>query len=216
MNKVLLIEDDQMLGDGLTQFLQQRGFECNWQQNLSKIAKVWLTADVVVLDRQMPEGDTLQWLPEWLSLKAIPVIILTAKSEVDDRIDGLATGAKDYVVKPFNQHELLARIHAQLRPLGDSIVSYKNVQLNIASQLVTRGEQKIEFKPKEFKLLSLLVQNTNRVFHREELLNKIWGFQAFPTTRTVDNHILNLRKKLPELEIETVRGVGYRLSNGND
>lgn len=211
MSQILLIEDDIMLGEGLRDFLVRQGFGCQWLTQASQVAAHWFTADLVILDRQLPEGDSLHWLPQWLSQKAIPVIMLTAKTEVDDRVEGLMAGAKDYVVKPFAQTELLARIQAQLRPLGSVKLTYHQISLDLSSHTVTDAGQTVSLKPKEFQLLAQLMQNPERVYHREELLNKVWGFQAFPSTRTVDNHILQLRQKLPALAIETIRGVGYRL-----
>jgi len=211
MTRILLIEDDQLLGEGFSQYLTEEGFECQWLSDSKKVTNHWMQADLVILDRQLPEGDSLIWLPQWLMMKAIPVIVLTAKIDVEQRIEGLMAGAKDYVVKPFSHQELLARIHAQLRPLGESILCYQNLKIDLSKRVVNRDGEELNLKPKEFQLLLLLVQNQGRVFHRDELLNKVWGFQAFPSTRTVDNHILHLRQKLPTLNIETLRGVGYRL-----
>ncbi|MPS31954.1 MULTISPECIES: response regulator transcription factor [unclassified Salinivibrio] len=211
MSHLLLIEDDTLLGEGLRQFLEQQGFECTWLAESNKVDKHWFHADLVILDRQLADGDSLAHLPHWLSLKAVPVIVLTAKIEVEQRVEGLMAGAKDYVVKPFSHQELLARIYAQLRPLGESQLVYGQIKVEPGSRHVYWQDQDVTLKPKEFDLLLLLLQNQGRVFHREELLNKIWGYQAFPTTRTVDNHVLRLRQKLPGLAIETHRGVGYRL-----
>ncbi|OOE87174.1 DNA-binding response regulator [Salinivibrio siamensis] len=211
MSHLLLIEDDTLLGEGLRQFLVQQGFECTWLAESNKVDKHWFHADLVILDRQLADGDSLAHLPHWLSLKAVPVIVLTAKIEVEQRVEGLMAGAKDYVVKPFSHQELLARIYAQLRPLGESQLVYGQITVEPGSRNVYWQDQDVTLKPKEFDLLLLLLQNQGRVFHREELLNKIWGYQAFPTTRTVDNHVLRLRQKLPGLAIETHRGVGYRL-----
>jgi len=211
MSQILLIEDDKLLGEGLSEYLKQHGFSCQWLSNTKSIEKHWYRADLVILDRQLTEGDSINFLPQWLMLKALPVIILTAKIDVEQRVEGLMAGAKDYVLKPFSHQELLARIYAQLRPLGDSTIYYQQVEIDVSNRAVTDSGCSIDLKPKEFQLLLMLVQNQGRVFHREELLNKIWGYQAFPTTRTVDNHVLRLRQKIPNLQIETLRGVGYRL-----
>jgi DNA-binding response OmpR family regulator len=211
MNQILLIEDDILIGEGLVYFLSIRGYQCTWLQNSADVDQYWYRADLVILDRQLADGDSLQHLPFWLTLKALPVIILTAKVQVEERINGLTAGAKDYVIKPFYHQELLARIAAQLRPLGESKLYYRELEVELSQRCVTFNSQKITLKPKEFHLLQLFIQNQGRVFHREELLNKIWGYQSFPNTRTVDNHILHLRQKLPILNIETLRGVGYRL-----
>ncbi len=211
MNTLLLIEDDPLLGQGLVSFFESNGYQCLWAQASSNANKLWLRADLVVLDRQLEDGDSLQHLPNWLLLKALPVIVLTAKVEVQQRVEGLMAGAKDYVTKPFSNEELLARVITQLRPLGTSHLAYANIKLNLSERIAYLEESPIALKPKEFQLLVLFIQNQGRVFHRDELLNKIWGYQAFPSTRTVDNHILRLRQKLPTLHLETHRGVGYRL-----
>ncbi|WP_210472816.1 response regulator transcription factor [Vibrio crassostreae] len=212
MNTLLLIEDDQLLGQGLVNFFESNGYHCIWVQDAKSASKLWLRADLVVLDRQLEDGDSLQHLPNWLLLKALPVIVLTAKVEVQQRVEGLMAGAKDYVTKPFSNEELLARVITQLRPLGVSHLNYANIQINLSERIAYLDDSPVTLKPKEFQLLVLFVQNQGRVFHRDELLNKIWGYQAFPSTRTVDNHILRLRQKLPTLQLETHRGVGYRLA----
>lgn len=211
MSTILLIEDDELLGQGLATFLKAKGYECFWTQTITNIEALWFKADLVILDRQLDDGDSLKHLPHWLLIKALPVIVLTAKVDIDQRVEGLMAGAKDYMTKPFSQEELLARIITQLRPLGSCHLHYSKIIIKLAERQALYQDQLITLKPKEFNLLLLFIQNQGRVFHRDELLNKIWGYQAFPSTRTVDNHILRLRQKLPVLNIETHRGVGYRL-----
>lgn len=211
MSTILLIEDDELLGQGLVTFFTNEKFECLWASNSTQASKLWYQADLVILDRQLRDGDSLKYLADWLLLKAIPVIVLTAKVEIEQRIEGLMAGAKDYVTKPFSSEELLARVYTQLRPLGGSLLYYDDIAVDIGQRIAIVNQHEVGLKPKEFQLLLLLVQNQGRVFHRDELLNKIWGFEAFPSTRTVDNHILHLRQKLPSLNIQTLRGVGYRL-----
>jgi len=212
MSRILLVEDDQLLGQGLADYINQQGYQCQWLTKMAQVEKHWFNADLVVLDRMLAEGDTLDHLPKWLMKKAVPVIVLTAKVDVDQRVAGLMAGARDYVTKPFAHQELLARIEAQLRPLGESVLRYQDICVDLSSREVTEKNAQVQLKPKEFQLLVLLLQSVGRVYHRDELLNKVWGYQAFPTTRTVDNHVLRLRQKLPSLQVETVRGIGYRLS----
>ena len=216
MKRLLLVEDDVLLGQGIVDFLVRMEYQCEWVTQLSDVDQYWFGADLVILDRQMPEGDSLDWLPVWLMKKALPVIFLTARVEVDDRVDGLAAGARDYMVKPFSNQELLARIQTQLRPVGEVNLRYRDIEVNLATQEATKAGLAVELKPKEFQLLLLFMRNQNRVYHRDELLNQVWGYQSFPSTRTVDNHVLHLRQKLPELAIETIRGVGYRLRGPDD
>jgi two-component system response regulator QseB len=208
---ILLIEDDPALGSGLQQFLQKEGFSCLWQRDTSTVAATWRQVDLVILDRQLADGDSLRFLPQWLAQKALPVIVLTARIEVSDRVDGLEAGARDYLSKPFAHVELLARIRAQLRPLGEGQLESGALQLFPARHVVRWQEREVTLTHTEFALLAMLLRMVGRVFTRDELLNQVWGYQHFPSTRTVDTHILQLRQKLPGVPIETVRGVGYRL-----
>lgn len=213
-NRLLLVEDDENLGRGLQQFLQQEGFTCQWQRSTAGIEPHWYAADLVILDRQLSDGDSLRHLPQWLALKALPVIVLTAYVEIEDRVAGLEAGARDYLTKPFSHSELLARIRAQLRTLGDGCLHSGELRLFPARQRVQWCGQEIALSPTEFSLLAILVQRVGRVFTRDELLNQVWGYQHFPSTRTVDTHILQLRQKLPGIKINTLRGVGYCLEQG--
>jgi DNA-binding response OmpR family regulator len=211
MNTLLLIEDDETLGEGLSRFLEDAGYRCQWLRRAEEAAAQWLRADLVILDRSLPDGDSLRHLPGWLALKALPVIVLTARVEVGDRVAGLEAGARDYLSKPFAHAELLARIRAQLRPLGDGCLSLGALSLQPARQSANWQGREVALTRTEFELLALLARMAGRVMSRDELLNQVWGYQHFPSTRTVDTHILQLRQKLPGLAIETVRGVGYRL-----
>ncbi|EOH0514074.1 response regulator transcription factor [Vibrio fluvialis] len=212
MNTLLLIEDDTLLGQGLVTLFESQGYQCLWVQEARQVETLWYKADLVILDRQLNDGDSLRHLPQWLQRKALPVIMLTAKVETEEKVAGLMAGAKDYVTKPFAHEELVARVISQLRPLGTSSLQYGEIHIELAKREVMTNGQAVVLKPKEFQLLVLLAQNPGRVFHRDELLNKVWGYEAFPSTRTIDNHILRLRQKLPQLNIETYRGVGYRLN----
>lgn len=210
---LLLIEDDEVLGQGLQAFLQQEGFACLWLRDVSQVINLWVQADLVILDRQLPNGDSLRFLPQWLAKKALPVIVLTARVAVDDRVAGLEAGARDYLTKPFAHVELLARIRAQLRTLGEGQLAAGELRLFPARQRVLWRGCEVGLTATEFALLAILVQMSGRVFTRDELLNQVWGYQHFPSTRTVDTHILQLRQKLTGIGISSVRGVGYRLDN---
>lgn len=210
-HSLLLIEDDAALGQGLQLFLQQEGFSCQWLSELSQVERHWHLADLVILDRQFPDGDSLKLLPNWLARKALPVIVLTARVNVEDRVAGLEAGARDYLSKPFAHVELLARIRAQLRPLGEGQLGSGELLLFPSRQSAIWQQKEVALTATEFALLAMLVQMAGRVFTRDELLNQVWGYQHFPSTRTVDTHILQLRQKLPGIAISSVRGVGYRL-----
>nr|WP_275665237.1 response regulator transcription factor VxrB [Vibrio sp. Isolate22] len=213
---MLLVEDDKNLADGLLVSLEQAGYECLHAELISEVEGYWEQADLVILDRQLPDGDSVDSLPGWKKKKDIPVILLTALVTVKDKVAGLDSGANDYLTKPFAEAELFARIRAQLR-LPDaeeqdtSKVIAQNLVIDKATREVFFNEQEVTLTRTEFDLLLFLASNLGRVFTRDELLDHVWGYNHFPTTRTVDTHVLQLRQKLPGLEIETLRGVGYKM-----
>ncbi|ANP78224.1 response regulator transcription factor VxrB [Vibrio sp. 10N.222.51.C8] len=213
---LLLVEDDKNLADGLLVSLEQAGYECLHAELISEVEGYWEQADLVILDRQLPDGDSVDSLPGWKKKKDIPVILLTALVTVKDKVAGLDSGANDYLTKPFAEAELFARIRAQLR-LPDSEeqdaskVIAQNLVIDKATREVFFNEQEVTLTRTEFDLLLFLASNLGRVFTRDELLDHVWGYNHFPTTRTVDTHVLQLRQKLPGLEIETLRGVGYKM-----
>ncbi len=213
---LLLVEDDKNLADGLLVSLEQAGYECLHAELISEVEGYWEQADLVILDRQLPDGDSVASLPGWKKKKDIPVILLTALVTVKDKVAGLDSGANDYLTKPFAEAELFARIRAQLR-LPDaeeqdtSKVIAQNLVIDKATREVFFNEQEVTLTRTEFDLLLFLASNLGRVFTRDELLDHVWGYNHFPTTRTVDTHVLQLRQKLPGLEIETLRGVGYKM-----
>ena len=146
----------------------------------------------------------------------MPVIFLTARVELVDRVLGLEMGADDYVTKPFEPRELVARIRARLRTTARAAppperLAFAGLEMDLDSRRVTYRGRELELARLEFGLLELLLRHPSKVFTSDELLNRVWGYEAFPTTRTVDTHVLQLRKKThPEL-FESIRGVGYRL-----
>ncbi|WP_435249516.1 response regulator transcription factor VxrB [Vibrio sp. nBUS_14] len=213
---LLLVEDDKNLADGLLVSLEQAGYECLHAELISEVEGYWEQADLVILDRQLPDGDSVDSLPGWKKKKDIPVILLTALVTVKDKVAGLDSGANDYLTKPFAEAELFARIRAQLR-LPDaeeqdaSKVIAQNLVIDKATREVFFNELEVTLTRTEFDLLLFLASNLGRVFTRDELLDHVWGYNHFPTTRTVDTHVLQLRQKLAGLEIETLRGVGYKM-----
>ena len=213
---LLLVEDDKNLADGLLVSLEQAGYECFHSETIADVAQYWDKADLVILDRQLPDGDSVQHLPEWKKIKHVPVILLTALVTVKDKVRGLDAGADDYLTKPFAEAELFARIRAQLRTneeqaASDNQVTTEDLLIDKATREVTYKGEAITLTRTEFDLLLFLASNLGRVFTRDELLDHVWGYNHFPTTRTVDTHVLQLRQKLPGLEIETLRGVGYKM-----
>jgi DNA-binding response OmpR family regulator len=215
---LLLVEDDRNLADGLLESLRQAGYTCLYADCATKVADLWSDADLVVLDRQLPEGDSLDFLSGWLSIKHVPVILLTAMVSVTDKVIGLDSGAKDYLTKPFAEEELLARIRLHLRNGKDdnsaaNIINVGQISINMESREVNHDGDVVTLTRTEFELLVFLAKNAGRVFTRDELLDQVWGYNHYPTTRTVDTHILQLRQKLTGIEIETLRGVGYRMKS---
>lgn len=213
---LLLVEDDKNLADGLLVSLEQAGYECFHSETIADVQQYWDKADLVILDRQLPDGDTVQHLADWKKIKNVPVILLTALVTVKDKVTGLDAGANDYLTKPFAEAELFARVRAQLRlPEGDVLddtkVKTDNLLIDKATREVFYNGESVTLTRTEFDLLLFLASNLGRVFTRDELLDHVWGYNHFPTTRTVDTHVLQLRQKLPGLEIETLRGVGYKM-----
>jgi DNA-binding response OmpR family regulator len=213
---LLLVEDDKNLADGLLVSLEQAGYECLHAEKIADVKQHWDKVDLVILDRQLPDGDSVQHLPDWKKIKDIPVILLTALVTVKYRVAGLDSGANDYLTKPFAEAELFARIRAQLRSpdnqdQDDSKVTTPNLVIDKATREVLFNGELVTLTRTEFDLLLFLASNLGRVFTRDELLDHVWGYNHFPTTRTVDTHVLQLRQKLPGLEIETLRGVGYKM-----
>lgn len=229
MKNILLVEDDQSLGPNLKKFLQDEGHQVTLAPEIRKAKEYLNTPDqkfhLIVLDWMLPDGQGIDLLSELRNkLVKIPIIMLTARTELIDKVIGLETGADDYVTKPFEPRELLARIRAQLRGAGErsysqqraqEVVELGELKINDATREVFFEGKKIEMTKMEYDFLKLLAQNPNRAFSREEILNKVWGYQNYPSTRTVDTHVLQIRQKLRDDLIETVRGIGYRLRWGN-
>nr|WP_086937923.1 response regulator transcription factor [Thaumasiovibrio occultus] len=214
---LLLVEDDNNLAIGLIAVLKDAGYTCLHADCATAVAPLWDKADLVVLDRQLPEGDSLDHLPEWRKIKKVPVILLTAMVSVDDKVRGLDSGANDYLTKPFAEQELLARIRTQLRQSeqeeasGNDLLVVEPVTIDTESREVSVNDQVVTLTRTEFDLLYFLAKHAGRVFTRDELLDHVWGYNHYPTTRTVDTHVLQLRQKLEGINIETLRGVGYRM-----
>lgn len=226
MQKTILVVDDEANIRELVRFnLEKEGFFV--QEAVDGVAAVKTVRsekpDLVVLDLMLPLLDGLEVcraLKREVATSSIPVIMLTAKTEEIDKILGLELGADDYLTKPFSPRELVARIKAVLRrvdrgPGGEGELTIGNLRINFAQFAATLSGERIELTPKEYELLKLFVTNVGRVLTRDYLLEKIWGYEYFGDTRTVDVHIRHLRSKLekdPQLAdaIETVRGAGYR------
>ncbi len=220
--KILLIEDDPGLLSQLQNLLsEQRYLIDTAAEGKSALDKIFAESyDLIILDIMLPEVDGLTILQEMRQAKIItPVLLLTAKGSVDDRVKGLDYGADDYLAKPFSRAELLARIRALLRRPGrecDTILTVGNVSLDTVSRKVTKSGKDLDLTPKEFSLLEFLLYNKNQPVSRITLAEHVWGddFDPFTMSNTIDVHIKNLRHKIdaPESDkslIKTVRGVGF-------
>lgn len=214
MKKILLVEDDLNLGTPLAEFLTENGFFIEWVRDL-KTANEKLNSeiDLILLDWNLPDGTGIDWLKR-LNKKSPPVIMLTARSEITDKVLGLEFGSNDYVTKPFEPRELLARIRVQLREKNETvantlIVETSGLLINSENHEVNFHGKPVELTKIEFKLLKLLVENPRKVFSRESLLELVWE-QRSVSTRTIDVHVGQLRLKLRANLFETLHAVGYR------
>jgi DNA-binding response OmpR family regulator len=222
--RILVVEDELPMRTVLRDCLERRGYRVLLAADgLSALEKALQEKpDLIVLDIMMPKLDGFAVCAELRRLgNTAPVLFLTAKASVEDRVTGLDAGADDYLVKPFSREELLARVRAlwrraqrQTRTL--TTVAFGAVKIDFAGQCAWRAGKPLELTPKEFAMLRLLLERPGEVVSRDRFLDVVWGYTAFPTTRTVDKHIVGLRQKLednPEQPrwITTVHGVGYRL-----
>ncbi|MHB1316106.1 MAG: response regulator transcription factor [Christensenellales bacterium] len=222
-NRVLIIDDDRNICQLIEIYLKNEGYGVSaayrGDEGLAMIKKD--PPDIVILDIMMPGMDGYQVCREIRSAYDIPIIMLTAKSDTFDKVLGLELGADDYLSKPFDPKELIARIKAVQRRYSlkdassqEEKVTYENLEINLSNYTVTYFGQSIELPPKELELLFFLATHANKVYTREQLLEHVWGFDFFGDTRTVDVHIKRLREKLGKREtsweIKTVWGVGYK------
>lgn len=220
--KVLIVDDDQNICELLRLYIEKEGFETR----IANDGKAALEAfdeynpDLIMLDIMLPELDGWQVCREIRKKSQCPIIMLTAKSEVFDKVLGLELGADDYVVKPFEAKEIVARIKAVLRRAGtteeDEVkeVRYDKLSINLTNYELRVNGVQVDTPPKEMELIYHLASNPNRVFSRDELLDQVWGFDYYGDSRTVDVHVKRLREKLEgvsdQWELKTVWGVGYK------
>ena len=221
--KILVVDDEQSIRELLEFNLKKNGYETLTAADGREALQKAEGTDLILLDLMLPEIDGIEVcrrLKTAAKTADIPIIMLTAKAEEVDRIIGLEMGADDYIAKPFSMRELMARIKAVLRRSSSSDRNNSNVlvigrlKIDFASYQVWLADASVPLTPKEFDLLKLLVTNQGRAFSRDELLERVWGYEYYGDTRTVDVHIRHLRSKLAADEalsnaIETVRGVGY-------
>ena len=221
--KVLVVDDEKHIVELARLYLAREGYEVegvgDGAQAIARFGQV--KPDLVILDIMLPGADGLTVCKEIRKQSQVPIIMLTARDEVTDKVVGLEVGADDYLTKPFHPQELVARAKALLRrarvePDQPKLIRAGNLEVDIERHEVRYGKERVQLRPKEFDLLALLSRHPGRVFQRSELLDLVWGYDFPGYTRTVDVHVQQLREKLgaaniKEPSIQTVWGVGYRL-----
>lgn len=219
--KVLVVEDDTVLSETLQYNLQREGYQVLSSTDAESALRLFQneTPDLVLLDVMLPSRSGFELCRLIREQDRTPIIFLTAKAGEDDRVTGLDMGADDYIVKPFSMKELLARVRTVLRrtmpvPAG-RVLKVDDLEIDLEAKRVVRSGDVVSMSPKEFALLTLLASNPGKAFSRDQLLDRVWGINAYISPRTVDVHIRWLRSKIePEPEkpryIVTVRGSGYR------
>jgi two-component system, OmpR family, response regulator MtrA len=220
--KILVVDDDEALAEMLQIVLRQEGFDpalCHTGQDALRTFRD-CRPDLVLLDLMLPGRDGVDVCRDIRAESGVPIIMLTAKSDTTDVVDGLEAGADDYVAKPFKTQELLARIKTRLRrrPVaeeGAEMIAIGDLTISITEHTVRRGEEEITLTPLEFDLLLALARRPKQAFTREVLLEEVWGYRHASDTRLVNVHVQRLRSKVekdperPEIVV-TVRGIGYR------
>lgn len=220
IGKILIVDDDENICEVIRMYLNSSNYDNRIVNNGKDVENVFIEykPDLVLLDIMLPNIDGIDVL-KWIRKESeVPVIMLTAKGDTFDKVLALELGADDYIVKPFEPKELLARVKAVMRryntdSTNKEIIDYSDLNVDANSYNVLYRGEEIKMPPKEFELLYYLASNKNKVFTREQLLCEVWGYDYPGDSRTVDVHIKRLREKLPEginWQIETVWGVGYK------
>jgi len=219
--RILIVDDDINICQLITLYLEKEGYESRAVYNGKQALDVFreFTPNLVILDIMLPGMDGWQVCREIRKFSSIPIIMLSARDETFDKVLGLELGADDYVVKPFEPKELVARIKAVLRRYdrldsNQEQLIFPGLVVNKSNYTIRIQGREMEIPPKELELLYFLASNPNKVFTREQLLENVWGFDFYGDTRTVDVHVKRLREKLepsdPHWQLKTVWGVGYK------
>lgn len=227
--KLLIADDNAQIARVLAEFAKKEGYEPVIALDGEEACRLYNedTYIAVLLDVMMPKKDGFQVCREIRRKSDVPILMITARGEDFERIMGLDIGADDYIVKPFSSEEVMARIRAILRRIerapesGVKRLSFDNLSISLDDCVVTIDGKKIALTKKELEILYLLLENRNKVFSRDNLLNSLWGYDYFGDSRTVDSHIKRLRAKLdahahPNWQVKTIWGVGYKFEGGTD
>lgn len=217
--RILLVEDDQLLGEGIKMALDREGYQTDWLKNgvQAKQALTTESFELVILDLGLPDIDGIDII-KWARKQGIgiPVLILTARDSIEEKIVGLDTGADDYLIKPFELSELKARLRALGRRRHghvEPVIEHGRITFNPASLEVTLDNQVVELSRRETTLLAEFLNNPNRVMSKEKLEDVVYGWDIEVESNSIEVHVHHLRKKLYSSIIKTMRGVGYKLDN---
>lgn len=212
-SRILVVEDEEAILSLVSMTLEMVGLEVMEARSGKEALRIINNEPLglAILDVMLPDGDGFALLPQ-AAKRGIPVIFLTARTSMTDKVKGLNLGADDYITKPFEGVELVARVRAVLRRKGREVVEgFDDINVNIAERKVYRSGQEVDLTPKEYDLLILLLENRNIALTREKILDLVWGYEFEGATRTVDVHIQRLRSKLRTDRIKTIVKIGYRL-----
>ena len=223
--KILIVDDDTNIAELIELYLTKECFQCQQSHDGEEALKKHASfrPDLILLDIMLPGIDGYDVCREIRKTSSVPIIMLSAKGEVFDKVLGLELGADDYIIKPFDSKELVARVRAVLRrfqvkdavpaPSNEKCVNYHDLSVNLTNYAVLYKGSRVDMPPKELELLYFLASSPNQVFTREQLLDHIWGYEYIGDTRTVDVHIKRLREKIKDHKswaISTVWGIGYK------
>ncbi|MDO5014655.1 MAG: response regulator transcription factor [Clostridia bacterium] len=222
VGKILVVDDDPSICEVLRLYLEKEGYSVSIANDGETALKMFteMPQDIILIDIMLPKMDGLQVCREIRQISNVPIIMITAKEETFDKVLGLELGADDYIVKPFDAKEVIARVKAVLRRTKSKnfeevkVIEYDNLSINLTNYELKVAGKPVPTPPKELELIYHLASNPNRVFTRDQLLDEVWGFDYYGDSRTVDVHVKRLREKLEgaseEWELRTVWGVGYK------
>ena len=223
--KILIIEDNENIAELIALYIKNAGFLYFFANNGSDALKLFKKEEpeLVILDLTLPFTDGFKLLRELRELSVTPIIILSARAELSDKLSAFEAGVDDYITKPFEPQELIARIRSTLRRFQDYKkpvqTELSNISVDIKNRLIKYHGKKLNLPPREFELLLYFIKQPNVVFSREKLIDDIWGLEYMGETRAVDAHVKNLRKKLNHpnsWKIKTIWGIGYMFVNESD
>ena len=222
MKRIYIIEDEMPIARLMQVYLQRAGYEVNWNDGNQDPIQSFLSwrPDLVLLDLMLPDHDGLEILEQIRQYNSCPVIIITARGTVPDKLQGLSQGADDYIAKPFDPEEVLARVQAVLRRssylAGADTIRLGTLSIDFSAQNVLLGKEPVSLMPRDWQLLAFMARHPNQCFNRDQLLDQVWGMDFDGGDRAVDTAVKRLRKSLQqwpstEGEITTIRGMGYSL-----